>query len=230
MPHVYSIGLGGGSRVRTDARGRVTVGPDSVGYRITDEALCFGGSTGTATDIAVATGRAEGVGNTSLVTLLNPTAVIAAEQRIRHMIELAIDSMKTSSSDIPVYLVGGGAILVPDELKGVSEVVRFPHYDAANAVGAACAQISGVVDTVEDTTTISVSEAQKAVEKRAIERAIAQGADPNHTVVVESEVIPIACEYTFRKRPLTTSRCHRQVPFLRQGCWRMEGSCARRAG
>ncbi|WOO78677.1 Putative D-/L-hydantoinase subunit A [Vanrija pseudolonga] len=192
MPHVYSIGLGGGSRVRTDARGRVTVGPDSVGYRITDEALCFGGSTGTATDIAVATGRAEGVGNTSLVTLLNPTAVIAAEQRIRHMIELAIDSMKTSSSDIPVYLVGGGAILVPDELKGVSEVVRFPHYDAANAVGAACAQISGVVDTVEDTTTISVAEAQKAVEKRAIERAIAQGADPNHTVVVESEVIPIA--------------------------------------
>ena len=58
MPDVLSIGLGGGSRVRS-ADGATTVGPDSVGFRLTSEALVFGGSTLTATDIAVASGRAQ---------------------------------------------------------------------------------------------------------------------------------------------------------------------------
>lgn len=55
MPDVLSIGLGGGSRIHPDHR----VGPDSVGYRLPEQALVFGGSTLTATDIAVAAGRAE---------------------------------------------------------------------------------------------------------------------------------------------------------------------------
>ena len=43
MPDVISIGLGGGSIVRQKEDGTVTVGPDSVGYQITDKALVFGG-------------------------------------------------------------------------------------------------------------------------------------------------------------------------------------------
>ena len=39
MPDVYSFGLGGGSLVREDP---LRVGPQSVGYRITEEALVFG--------------------------------------------------------------------------------------------------------------------------------------------------------------------------------------------
>jgi N-methylhydantoinase A/oxoprolinase/acetone carboxylase beta subunit len=34
MPDVYSIGLGGGSRVRLAESGLVTVGPDSVGHQV----------------------------------------------------------------------------------------------------------------------------------------------------------------------------------------------------
>ncbi|KAH9918334.1 Hydantoinase/oxoprolinase-domain-containing protein, partial [Amylocystis lapponica] len=42
MPHVTSIGLGGGSIVRQDpATKKVTIGPDSVGYRILSEGLVF---------------------------------------------------------------------------------------------------------------------------------------------------------------------------------------------
>src|SRR5271156_6649116 len=37
--------------------------------------------------------------------------------------------------------VGGGAFLVPDRLAGISEVVRVPHGDCANAVGAATAAL-----------------------------------------------------------------------------------------
>jgi len=34
MPDVLSIGLGGGSRVRLDEKGHVTIGPDSVGHHV----------------------------------------------------------------------------------------------------------------------------------------------------------------------------------------------------
>src|SRR5690606_1733015 len=40
MPDVLAIGLGGGSIVRDNG---TRIGPDSVGYRITEEALVFGG-------------------------------------------------------------------------------------------------------------------------------------------------------------------------------------------
>jgi hypothetical protein len=140
MPHVHSIGLGGGSRVRTDPNGKTTVGPDSVGYKIHDS-ISFGGQTLTTTDIVVAAGRAPGVGNPDLVKGISTKEIEAAQSRIKVMIELVLDEMKTSTQDVPVYLVGGGAILAPDTLNGVSKVHRFPFFDAANAVGAACAQV-----------------------------------------------------------------------------------------
>ena len=39
---------------------QVDVGPESVQFELTTKALCFGGDTCTATDIAVAAGIAEG--------------------------------------------------------------------------------------------------------------------------------------------------------------------------
>lgn len=169
----------------------LSVGPDSVAYRLDTEALCFGGETLTATDIVVAS-RAAHIGTTPV--RLEAKVISAAQAKIRSMIERAIDTMKTSSANVPVYLVGGGAALIPDDLRGVSKVHRFPFSDAANAVGAACAQVAGSVDTYEDTTTRAIAEVQKDVEDRAIQRAVAGGADPARTVVVESECIPIACE------------------------------------
>jgi len=194
MPHVHSIGLGGGSRVRQDDSGKVTIGPDSVGYRI-DEALAFGGDTLVTTDIMVAAGAAPNIGDAGKVEHLDTALLGAAQARLKTMLETAIDSMKTSTQDTPVYLVGGGAILAPDKLKGVSKLHRYPFYDAANAVGAACAQISGIIDTFEDTSGGSIQAVQKVVEQRAIEKAIAAGANPANTVIVESEAIPIACEH-----------------------------------
>ncbi len=56
MPDLLSIGLGGGSIV---SEAPLRVGPESVGYRLTEEALVFGGATLTATDAAVAAGIVE---------------------------------------------------------------------------------------------------------------------------------------------------------------------------
>ncbi|OCF60802.1 hydantoinase [Kwoniella mangroviensis CBS 10435] len=170
MPHVYSIGLGGGSRVRKDSNRKTTIGPDSVGYRIHELGRAFGGDILTTTDIVFAAGRASSIGDPELVKDIAREEVFAAQEKIRQMIESAVDCMKTSVQDIPVYLVGGGAILVPDELKGVSTVYRPQFYDAANAVGAACAQISGFIDTLEDTSKLSIAEVQKIVEQHTTGR------------------------------------------------------------
>ena len=53
MPDLVTIALGGGTVVSAASR-RVRLGPQSVGYRLRDEALVFGGSTPTLTDSAVA--------------------------------------------------------------------------------------------------------------------------------------------------------------------------------
>ena len=53
MPDVYSIALGGGGIVATEP---LSIGPESVGYRLSEEAMVFGGATLTASDLAVAGG------------------------------------------------------------------------------------------------------------------------------------------------------------------------------
>jgi N-methylhydantoinase A/oxoprolinase/acetone carboxylase beta subunit len=52
MPDLVTIALGGGTIVSEDV-----LGPESVGYRILEEALVFGGSTPTLTDAGVSAGR-----------------------------------------------------------------------------------------------------------------------------------------------------------------------------
>ena len=68
MPDVISLGIGGGSIVHVDDE--VRVGPTSVGHRLTERALVFGGATPTATDVAVAGGIAE-IGDPTLVKHLD---------------------------------------------------------------------------------------------------------------------------------------------------------------
>lgn len=173
---------------------KTSVGPSSVGYRILEEAKIFGGSTLTATDIVVASGRAPSVGNALLVNDVNPKIVKQAEAKIKVMVETVLDAMKTSAQDVPVYLVGGGSIVAPDVLNGVSHVHRFPFFDCANAVGAAVAQVAGVVDSVENISEKTIPEVRLEVEQRARKRAIEAGADPETVAIIESEQIPIACD------------------------------------
>ncbi|UKZ78991.1 hypothetical protein TrVFT333_006742 [Trichoderma virens FT-333] len=48
--------------------------------------------------------------------------------------------MKTSPGDVPVLLVGGGAIIAPDVLEGASKVIKPKFAEVANAIGAATAR------------------------------------------------------------------------------------------
>src|SRR5699024_3490269 len=97
MPDLISIGLGGGSIVSED-NGGVTVGPNSVGYDLTSQALCFGGETTTATDVAIALGRAS-FGST--VPDLNDDFIASVEATMTEQVEQIVDEMKTSPDDVP---------------------------------------------------------------------------------------------------------------------------------
>jgi N-methylhydantoinase A/oxoprolinase/acetone carboxylase beta subunit len=186
MPDLLSIGLGGGSIVECDS---LAVGPKSVGYRLTSEALVFGGSTMTATDVAVAAGVAQ-IGDLRAVATLPPDVIRAALHTVHEKIEDAVDRMKTDARDLPLIAVGGAAFLVPDRLAGISEVIRVPHGDCANAVGAAIAQVSGETDQVYRD--LSRADAIAAAEMQARERAIAAGTDRASLQTVDVEDMPLA--------------------------------------
>ena len=192
MPDLVSVGLGGGSIVRQHEDGSVTVGPDSVGYRVTQDALCFGGDVLTATDIVVAKGLVEGVGNSALVANLEPSLIEAAYAEITRIIEDAVDAMKTSAGDVTVILVGGGSILSPSHLEGAGEVLRPENFGVANAIGSAIAQVSGQITKVFSLAETPRDQAIAESKERACAEAIAAGADPETVEVIEVEDIPMA--------------------------------------
>jgi N-methylhydantoinase A/oxoprolinase/acetone carboxylase beta subunit len=191
MPDIHSIGLGGGSRVRYDPDNSTTVGPDSVGHAITARALVFGGPELTATDLAVAAGLAPTIGDSTLVRHLDPTTVKAGQATIRRMLESAIDKVKTDAEDVDVLLVGGGSVIVPDDLRGVKRVFRPPHYGVANAVGAAIARVSGTVDRVEVPGSREMRDIVEECKKDAVDDAVGAGAKRDTVFIAEVSVIQL---------------------------------------
>jgi N-methylhydantoinase A/oxoprolinase/acetone carboxylase beta subunit len=190
MPDVFSFGLGGGSLVR-GAGETLTIGPDSVGDRLTEEALVFGGATLTATDLAVAGGLAE-IGDASRVAGLDRSLVRAGLKLIERHIAEAVDRMKTSAQPIPVVVVGGGSILLRDSLPGASELVKPDHFPVANAIGAAIAQVGGEVDRVFSLDQLPREKALEQAKEEAVERAVAAGASRDSVHIVDVEEVPLA--------------------------------------
>ena len=192
MPDLLSMGLGGGTRVLAPDLGTasaLTIGPASVGYRLTEQALVFGGDVLTVTDVAVAAGLID-LGDRKRVASLPAKLVEAALTRIRAMIEEGVDRMKTDAGEAPLIAVGGGSFLVPPRLAGVSEVLNVPHQAVANAVGAAIAQVSGEVDQIFQD--LSRDEAIARARRAAEDKAVAAGADRATINVVEVEDLPLA--------------------------------------
>lgn len=191
MPDIVSIGVGGGSLVREQPDGSVTVGPDSVGYRITQEALVFGGTQLTTTDIAVRLGHAQ-VGDPSKVAHLDQAFAEKVYQKIGELVSEAIDRMKTSSADVTVVLVGGGSIIIPEELTGVKALIRNENGAVANAIGASIAQISGQYEQIYVYSKIQRDAALADAQEKAVQQAELAGAVPGTIELVEVEETPLA--------------------------------------
>ena len=188
MPDVLAFGLGGGSVVREDG---TRIGPDSVGFELTEKALVFGGEVLTATDIVVAAGAAD-IGERKRVDGLKAALVQSGIETIQTMVEEAVDRMKTSVEALPVILVGGGGVLVTRALGAASEIVRPRHAGVANAIGAAIAQVGGEVDRVFSLEGVGREQALDEAKAGAIDKAVAAGAGAETVEIVDVEEVPLA--------------------------------------
>lgn len=189
MPDLLSIALGGGTRVHQN--GELRLGPDSVGYQITRDALVFGGDTLTTSDVAVAAGRTS-MGDPSRVANLNQSLVAQIADEIRARCEDTIDRMKTSAEPMPVVLVGGGSVVIPSELAGVSKIHRPDHFDVANAIGAAIAQCSGEIERVFSLDEYTREQAVEMARQMACDEAVQAGADSSTVEIVDFQEVPLA--------------------------------------
>lgn len=188
MPDILALGLGGGSLVHDDGK---RIGPQSVGHDLVTQGLAFGGSTLTATDLLVATGKlAHGPGMQPVQldsrTIENGLATIQA------MLNQGIERMMPSSDPLPVVLVGGGSILVTEKLSAASEM-HCPEYSGvANAIGAAIAQIGGEVERLVSYRQLPREEAIRQFSIEAKATAVAAGADPATVRIADIEETTIS--------------------------------------
>ncbi|QPG73224.1 hypothetical protein FOA43_000531 [Brettanomyces nanus] len=205
MPHVVSIGLGGGSIVRKDDKG-ITVGPDSTGSGIVTDSIIFGGSTVTTSDISVATYiDAKGIatlpdamkmGNADRVcNVFGDDYKAGYAAVVKRHLEKAIDRVKTSKGNIPVIFVGGGSFIAPDNLNGTSKVIKPLYSQVANAIGAALGKISSNISEFRTLKSADDEEKQNVVNeliKKASDDAVAKGALRTSLEVVNivSDAVP----------------------------------------
>ncbi|MCF6322383.1 MAG: hydantoinase/oxoprolinase family protein [Rhizobiaceae bacterium] len=186
MPDVLSIGLGGGSRIRPEQP--LAIGPESVGHELLQRAYIFGGDVLTASDLAVSIGRAK-MGTHAAPEIENADEL---KQLLDQIISDAVARTRTSDKQMPVIAVGGGSVLLGAQVDGL-EVIRPPHHDLANAVGAAIAQISGEVSKV-----VSLSEeldretAIAQITQEANEVAISRGADITSLSMLSLSDVPLS--------------------------------------
>ncbi|CAF1359231.1 unnamed protein product [Rotaria sordida] len=151
VPDIVSLPLGGGTIIHVNENdGSIRVGPNSVGYRLDQAALAFGGQTITATDIALAAGLTSGIGHSTVK--LSSSIVEQVLDYIKQSTTRNIDRVKTNEESVPVILCGGGSILIDinQAFAGVTEIIRPAHYAVCNAVGAALCSISATIDSIVD--------------------------------------------------------------------------------
>lgn len=192
MPDVVTIGIGGGSVVsHNDSGGEVAVGPLSVGARLSQESLVFGGDRVTATDIAVAAELAC-IGEPRNVRNLPAQLVTAALRCIHNAVEDAIDSIRAGPDVLPIVIVGGGSILLRTERSAVPQAIVPEHAAVANAVGAALGDVSGEAEMVVDYRVRRREEAIAEAIASARARAEELGANDSDVRVLEVLEVPLA--------------------------------------
>ena len=186
MPELISIGLGGGTIIDNNT---FDIGDVSVGNKLDSESLIFGGKHFTLTDYAVASGLIN-LGNKNFVNKFSEKNLKYLYKKIEDKLYNAIDNIKIDPNPLPLIVVGGGAFLSPNTIRGISEIIHVKHNNVANAVGAAISKISGEVDKIYKN--LSRNDAIRLAEDEAREKAINSGADKETLEVIEQEDLPLS--------------------------------------
>jgi N-methylhydantoinase A/oxoprolinase/acetone carboxylase beta subunit len=191
MPDIFSLAIGGGTVVG-GTPAQLSLGPHSVGYRISTEGLVFGGRTPTLTDAAVLAGRGKvGSARPASWAEAKRALLLAALAESDQRVVEAVDQVSLGKADRPLVAVGGGAFVLPDEIEGITEVLRPAHGGVANAVGAAIALVSGRWEAIAP----AGEGRRKAIDaacEMATRRAVQAGAAPDQVEIVELAEVPLS--------------------------------------
>ena len=195
LSDVSSIGLGGGSIVKTNAEGiAIEIGPESIGHQLTTKALCFGGDVLCLTDIAVAAGDVLDVGTVS--PSVAPKTLSSAQTLIIEKFEELIASTRTQAKPLPVAIVGGGAIICPKSLYNGPNIMDKTLTLVVSAVGAACSQLSAAADMIFETNSPGsreeVDRFVSVVTERATKKCVEYGAMVKSVRLIERQVTQLA--------------------------------------
>jgi hypothetical protein len=90
-----------------------------------------------------------------------------------------------------VVAVGGGSVLLPDDLPGAGPVHRPEHFAVANAIGAAIAQVGGEIDRVFSLDGTNRADVVAAAREDAAAKAIEAGAKADTVEIVDVDEIPL---------------------------------------
>ncbi len=193
MPDILALAIGGGSIVSDLNADSPSIGPQSVGYQLTEKAQSFGGNTLTLTDVALSLNVMQWQSDpkSEAITLSQQEAASIYALMVEK-IEEGIDKMKTTASPVPAILVGGGSALMPDQFVGISEVIRPQHFEVANAIGVALSEVSGVVDKIVSLPAFKRTSILLDLETQAKNIAIDNGADPQQVNIIEKTEIPLS--------------------------------------
>lgn len=111
---------------------------------------------------------------------------------MKSMVEDSIDAMKLSNGDIEVVLVGGGSIILPQELAGTSSVISPTHSGCANAIGSAISKVSGNYEQHIDYDVLPREQALEQAKAEAVRLAVQAGAIESTVEIIEVEDVPLA--------------------------------------
>jgi N-methylhydantoinase A/oxoprolinase/acetone carboxylase beta subunit len=133
-----------------------------------------------------------GIGDRERAAHLDPTFVRDVLGHIAERLAEVVDRMRISAEPVPVVAVGGGSVLVPNDLASASQVLRPEHFAVANAIGAAIAEVGGEVDRVFSVSPDRRDAVLDEARQEAVDRAVAAGASPGSVRVVDIEEVPLA--------------------------------------
>jgi N-methylhydantoinase A/oxoprolinase/acetone carboxylase beta subunit len=201
MPDVVAVGIGGGTIVRLN-NNTCKLGPDSVGYKLKEKAIAFGGDTLTLSDFSLATNQLQIEGALAIEDLKNKIQTLSGKnfsdalelvkEQIQLAIERLVDKLKTDYKEVPVIACGGGAFLLPKKIEGASNVIFPEHLEVANAFGACIAQISREEELVINTLQKNEKEELELLVSKAKAALLKNGASENSINILTKESIPLA--------------------------------------
>lgn len=111
---------------------------------------------------------------------------------MRAMVEDSVDSMKVSNADADLILVGGGSVILPEDIPGASSVLKPEHFGCANAIGSAISKVSGTYEKLVDYDETPRDQALENAKDAAVDAAVEAGAVRDTVEIIEMEDVPLA--------------------------------------